>query len=246
MKAVLGTTQSATESTVTAEEFERELLPNLPALMGVANRLARSRSEAEDLLQDTCVKAFRSRDQYRPGTNLRAWLIAILRNTFLNGYRRRALERRTLEAPEASPLTSGWIGASTLRALRDPSSDALEPLLERPLLDAIDALPPDFRVVVLLADVEELSYREIADSLGCPIGTVMSRLHRARRILRSRLVEHARALGLAGADDVETRPALTEPATRDTPQAQPGGSPDAEAVAAPVNLERYRSGKGAR
>jgi hypothetical protein len=111
-------------------------------------------------------------------------------------------------------------------------------------LDAIDALPPDFRVVVLLADVEELSYREIADNLGCPIGTVMSRLHRARRILRSRLVEHARALGLAGADDVETRPALTEPATRDAAHAD--GSPDADAVAAPVNLERYRSGKGAR
>jgi len=211
---------------VAAREFERELLPNLPALLAVANRLTRSRAEAEDLLQDTCVKAFRSRDQYRPGTNLRGWLLAILRNTFLNGYRRRSLERRTLEGPDAGALAAGWIGAASLRALRDPDSGGLDGVLERPLLDAIDELPADFRMVVLLADVEELSYREIADTLGCPIGTVMSRLHRARRVLRARLIEHARSLGIA-------------------PDEDSAGASEGDDGEEPINLGRYRAKKEA-
>lgn len=204
-----------------AEEFERELRPNLPALMAVAKRLTRSSAEAEDLLQDTCIKAFRSRHQYRPGTNLRGWLMAILRNTFLNGYRRRALERRTLEGPDAETLSVGWVGAATLHSLRNPESGALQHALERPLLRAIDELPPDFRMVVLLADVEELSYREIANQLGCPIGTVMSRLHRARRQLRTQLLEHASALGIVPAGHA---------AASDSPET-------------PVSLRRYRAKK---
>lgn len=177
-------------------EFQAEFLPNVPALMAVAHRLTGTRSEAEDLVQDTLLKAFRSRKQYRAGTNPRAWLLAILRNTFLNGYRRKNLERKVFDGPDADALASGWIGASSLRAMRDPHSGALHRLLEGPLLAAIDELPPEFKMTVMLADIEELSYREIAESMSCPIGTVMSRLHRGRRWLRAQLVEQARALGL--------------------------------------------------
>ena len=196
--------------------------------MAVATRLTGSRAAAEDLVQDTLLKAFRSRKQYRAGTNPRAWLLAILRNTFLNGYRRRNLERRVFDGPDAAALAPGWIGASSLRAMRDPHSGALHQLLEAPLLSAIDELPEEFRMTVLLADIEEMSYREIAETMGCPIGTVMSRLHRGRRWLRTRLLEHADALGLV----------VDEPA-EDSAKGEPSKQ------AAPVELSRYRQKKGA-
>jgi len=212
---------------VSPAEFEAEFLPNAASLLAVANRLTGTRSEAEDLVQDTLLKAFRSRQQYRAGTNPRAWLLAILRNTFLNGYRRRNLERKVFDGPDADALASGWVGASSLRAMRDPHSGALHRLLEAPLLSAIDELPPEFKMTVMLADIEELSYREIAQSMNCPIGTVMSRLHRGRRWLRAQLLEHARALGLSG--DEEATSALTGSAPSSAPLAQ-----------APVELEQYR------
>ncbi len=203
-------------------DFEAEFLPNLPALMAVATRLTGARSEAEDLVQDTLLKAYRSRKQYRIGTNPRAWLLAILRNTFLNGYRRRSLERRVFDGPDADALAPGWIGASSLQAMRDPHSGALHRLLEAPLMAAIDELPPEFKMTVQLADIEEMSYREIAESMECPIGTVMSRLHRGRRWLRGRLLEQAATLGLI----------------EDEPSAEPSQLP------APVELKHYRQKKG--
>jgi RNA polymerase sigma-70 factor, ECF subfamily len=139
---------------VSPAEFEAEFLPNAASLLAVANRLTGTRSEAEDLVQDTLLKAFRSRQQYRVGTNPRAWLLAILRNTFLNGYRRRNLERKVFDGPDADALASGWVGASSLRAMRDPQAGALHQLLEAPLLSAIDELPPEFKMTVLLADID--------------------------------------------------------------------------------------------
>jgi len=164
--------------------------------MAVACRLAKNRAEGEDLVQDTLVKALRARTQYEAGTNLKAWLLKILKNTFINRYRRSGLERNVLEGPDADPLADGWIGAATLRSMRDPEGQALRPVLEREIGAALDTLPEEFRMVVMLADVEELSYREIADLVGCPIGTVMSRLHRGRRLLKTHLLEQARVMGL--------------------------------------------------
>lgn len=210
----------------TAARFEAEFIPSLPALLAVAARLTGTRAEAEDLVQDTLLKAYRSRKQYRTGTNPRAWLMAILRNTFLNGYRRRNLERRVFDGPDADALAPGWVGASSLRAIRDQHSGALHHLLEAPLLEAIDELPPEFKMTVQLADIEELSYKEIADSMSCPIGTVMSRLHRGRRWLRARLLSEAQAIGLVD-DSAPEKPAA----------ATPGSSP--------VQLDRYRRKKGA-
>jgi len=195
------------------EEFERAILGHAPNLLAVACRLARSRHDAEDLVQDTLVKDIRAKDQYESGTNLKAWLLKILKNTFINRYRRSGLERAVFDGPSADPLADGWIGTSTLRAMRDPEGQALQPVLEREIVAALDTLPEEFRLIVVLADVEELSYKEIADLVGCPIGTVMSRLHRGRRLLKSRLVEQARALGLVAEEPAEPAPQVEAPVT---------------------------------
>jgi RNA polymerase sigma-70 factor, ECF subfamily len=204
--------------------FERDALTHLPSLLAVGTRLTRNATEGEDLVQDTLVKAMRAKGQFEPGTNLKAWLLRILTNTFINRYRRGSLERSVVEGADADPLWDGWMSTASMEAVRDPESTALRPMLEAEIRDALAELPEDFRLVVVLADVEELSYREISDILGCPIGTVMSRLHRGRRILKMRLIDHARDMGIipdtAGTDATQARP---------EPQ--------------PVSLNQYRSRK---
>ena len=178
------------------DSFEVEMLGHLDALYGVSCRMTKSTAEAEDLVQDTVVKAMRARDQFTPGTNLKAWLLRILTNTFINRYRRGGLERDLFEGPDADSLTDGWVGANTMRAMRDPETQALSPLVEAEVQRALDDLPDEFRLAVVLSDIEELSYKEIADVMGCPIGTVMSRLHRGRAILKKSLLEQAKLLGI--------------------------------------------------
>ncbi len=194
MVSLTATRDPRTESDI--ERFEVEALEHLPALMAVSRRLTRNQAEAEDLVQDTFVKAIRAREQYQAGTNLRAWLLRILKNTFINRYHRRNVERNALSASVPDPVSDGWLSQASLAAMRDPEATALQPALERELGRCIDQLPEDFRLVVLLTDVQGFSYKETADILGCPIGTVMSRLHRARRLLKSALLHHARDLGL--------------------------------------------------
>jgi len=178
------------------DSFEVELLGHLDTLYGVSCRMTRSTAEAEDLVQDTVVKAMRARDQFTPGTNLKAWLLRILTNTFINRYRRGGLERDLFDGPDADSLTDGWVGANTMRAMRDPETQALSPLVEAEVQRALDELPAEFRLAVVLSDVEELSYKEIAEAMGCPIGTVMSRLHRGRKMLQKSLREQAVAMGI--------------------------------------------------
>ena len=125
----------------------------------------------------------------------------ILTNTFINKYRRGGLERSVLEGPDADPLADGWVSASTMRQLRDPETIALLPIVEGEVRRALDALPPEFRLAVVLADVEEFSYEEIADIMGCPIGTVMSRLHRGRKLLQKSLYAHALAMGIVKGEE---------------------------------------------
>lgn len=194
-------------SVPSVDSFEVEMLGHLDTLYGVSCRMTRSTAEAEDLVQDTVVKAMRAKDQFQPGTNLKAWLLRILTNTFINRYRRGGLERDLFDGPDADSLTDGWIGANTMRAMRDPETQALSPLVEAEVQRALDELPDEFRLAVVLSDVEELSYKEIADAMGCPIGTVMSRLHRGRRMLQKTLREHAIAMGILseGANDARSR-----------------------------------------
>lgn len=178
------------------DAFEVEMLGHLDTLYAVSCRMTRSTTEAEDLVQDTIVKAMRARDQFEPGSNLKAWLLRIMTNTFINRYRRGGLERDLIDGPDADSLTEGWVGATTLRGMRDPETAALAPLVEAEVARALDELPDEFRIAVVLSDIEELSYKEIADAMGCPIGTVMSRLHRGRKMLQTKLRDHAIAIGI--------------------------------------------------
>lgn len=183
-------------TTALRASFEEEALSHLDALYGAALRLTRSPSDAEDLVQDTFVKAYRFYDKFESGTNLKAWLFRIQTNTFINRYRRKTRERAALGGKSGAAVGDGVMSRETMRALRDPSRLADRPLISAEITKALDELPEDYRMVVLLSDVEELAYREIAEILGCPIGTVMSRLHRARKMLRTTLVEQAVALGI--------------------------------------------------
>ena len=182
-----------------SDPFSEEALTHLDAMYGVACKLTRNPTEAEDLVQDAFVKAMRARHQFHAGTNLKAWLFRILTNTFINKYRRGGLERSVFDGPDADPLADGWVSASTMRQLRDPETLALMPLVEGEIQRALDALPPEFRLAVVLCDLEEFSYKEAAGILGVPIGTVMSRLSRGRRFLRERLAGMAQSFGIGRA-----------------------------------------------
>lgn len=183
------------------DPFSEEALTHLDAMYGVACKLTRNPTDAEDLVQDAFVKAMRAREQFHAGTNLKAWLFRILTNTFINKYRRGGLERSVLDGPDADPLADGWVSASTMRQLRDPEMLALMPIVEGEIQVALDALPAEFRLAVVLCDVEEFSYEEIAQIMGCPIGTVMSRLHRGRKLLQRALYNHALALGIVKGEE---------------------------------------------
>lgn len=176
--------------------FETDALSHAQSLYSVAVRMTGRPSDAEDLVQDTLLKALRARHQFTEGTNLRAWLLRILTNTYINRYKRGVLERSLLGAESLDPVSDQWTGNASLRALREPLAQAERSMLETEIQSALMELPEDFRLAVLLVDVQELSYKEAADALGCPIGTVMSRLHRGRRILKNRLASQAQALGL--------------------------------------------------
>jgi RNA polymerase sigma-70 factor (ECF subfamily) len=190
------TTADAATSRRGRDDFERDALAHLDALYATALRLTRSPADADDLVQDTFMKAHRFRAHFEAGTNLKAWLFKILTNTFINKYRRATREREVLDDAGQGPVGEGVMSHAAMRALVDPQGVALEPLVAAEIERALDQLPDDYRTMVLLADVEELSYKEIADVVGCPIGTVMSRLHRARKQLQEHLYEHAVRAGI--------------------------------------------------
>jgi RNA polymerase sigma-70 factor (ECF subfamily) len=168
------------------EGFEREALVHLDAVYRTALRLAGDPTDAQDLVQETMLKAFRAWRQYRPGTNAKAWLLTILRNTFVNQYRRRKLRPASVDVGEIEPFT-------VFREVQDadPERTFFDRLVDDDVLRAIDGLPEDFREVLVLSDVEGLTYAEIAHAIGAPVGTVKSRLFRARQILQRELYDYA-------------------------------------------------------
>lgn len=183
-----------------ADPFETEALAFLDALYRTGLRMTRSEAEAEDLVQETYIKAFRHRDQFTPGTNLKAWLFRILTNTFINQYRRKAARPETTELDdvEESILYRHMRNVSPGSSSPDPEAELIDNTLSSEVKEALEALPEKFRTTVLL-DVEGFSYKEIAQLLDIPIGTVMSRLHRGRKFLQKRLYDVARDRGIVAA-----------------------------------------------
>lgn len=182
-----------------ADAFEAEALSYLDALYRTGLRMTRSEADAEDLVQETYIRAFRHRDQFTPGTNLRAWLFRILTNTFINSYRKKSTQPETteLDAIEETTLYRRMSDVASSTS-SEPERLVVDNMLDTEVTQALDELPERFRSVVVL-DVEGFSYREIAEMLEIPIGTVMSRLHRARRSLQRRLYDLARERGIAAA-----------------------------------------------
>jgi RNA polymerase sigma-70 factor, ECF subfamily len=172
----------------TQDDFEREVMPHLQSLYGVAMRMTKSESDAEDLVQDAILRAYRFWDGFESGTNARAWLMRIMTNLFRNRYRERAREQEILGEAEASTANVGQFQGS---APRDAESALFGRMLSRDVEKALALLPPEFRLPVILADLEDLSYKEIADIMECPAGTVMSRLYRGRRMLQKMLSDYA-------------------------------------------------------
>jgi len=171
-------------------------------LYGYALYLTRNRTEAEELTQESMLKAVAAFAQYQTGTNCRAWLFRILHNTWLNKLRKRHVEIELSDAT-ALDLEQREDSRAFVRSNASPEESLVSQMSRTRVREAVDSLPPDFRSVVVLADLEEFAYREIADILSIPIGTVMSRLHRGRRLLRVRLMDMALELGLVEREPAE-------------------------------------------
>ncbi len=172
------------------QAFEVEVMPHVHTLFGAALRLTRSSSDAEDLVQETYLKAFRSYEQFEMGTNSKAWLFRILTNTFINKYRRKVKEREIIDGESRAPTVFASID---IRAKGDmnPENIVADRGLSDEVLGALHRVPVDFRVVVILSDIYSFSYKEIAEMVAIPIGTVMSRLFRGRRLMQEQLFDYA-------------------------------------------------------
>jgi len=192
------TTDAAPEESTEARvaRFERDAMQYLDQLYGAAMRMTRNPADAEDLVQETYLKAFAAFTSFTDGTNLKAWLFRILTNTYINIYRKKQRQPYQTGTDDLSDWQIAEAESHTSRGLRSAEAEALDRLADTDVVEALAAVPEDFRMAVYLADVEGFSYKEIAEIMDTPVGTVMSRLHRGRKLLRELLEDYAVERGL--------------------------------------------------
>jgi RNA polymerase sigma-70 factor, ECF subfamily len=184
------------QNDLTRDEFQELALKHIDPLYSAALRLTKNERDAEDLVQDTFLRAYRFFDKFERGTNMKAWLFKILTNTFINRYRRSVKERNIVEGSERDAVHERFVSRDAQEYAANPEQYFFDRLLSDDVLKAVDSLPIDFRMVVILADLAGLSYKETADLLGVPLGTVMSRLYRGRRLLQKALASYAVVSGV--------------------------------------------------
>ena len=171
--------------------FEAAAMPFVDSLYNTAYRMTRNAEDAEDLVQETYLKAYRYYDKFEEGTNFKAWLFKIMKNTFINNYRRQQALPPQSDFAEIEDAFENQLADDVTRRSKNPEDELLEGVMDEDVQRALDALPEDYRMVVTLADLEGFSYKEIADILEIPLGTVMSRLHRGRKQLEKLLYDFA-------------------------------------------------------
>lgn len=194
--AVTGGTETPTDDAALRERFERDVLPLLPNLYAAALRMTRNPADAEDLVQDTYLRAFRGFSGFKEGTNLKAWLYRILTNSFINTYRKKQRQPQTVEGPDDLDEWYLFDKLGGRNVELSAETEVLDKIPDEAVKGALESLPENFRLPVLLADVEGFSYKEIAEIMDTPIGTVMSRLHRGRKALQKALWDTAKERGL--------------------------------------------------
>ena len=177
------------------ERFERDASPLRDALYAAALRLTRNPDDASDPVQETVERAYKAFHQFKPGTNLKAWLFRIQTNNYINNYRKKQRQPLQSSADDVEDWQMAQAESHTSTGLRSAEAEALDQLPDGDIKEAMASIPEDFRLAVYYADVEGFAYKEIAEIMGTPVGTVMSRLHRGRRLLRDQLTEYARERG---------------------------------------------------
>lgn len=179
-----------------AFDFETEALSYMNQLYAAALRMTRHGADAEDLVQETYAKAFAAQDKFTPGTNLKAWLYRIQTNAFINTYRKKQRQPKLSDAEQVEDWQIAAAAEHTSTGLASAEQEALDQISDTQVKEALSELPDDFRMAVFLSDVEGFAYKEIADIMDTPVGTVMSRLHRGRKLLRDKLREYAAERGI--------------------------------------------------
>jgi RNA polymerase sigma-70 factor (ECF subfamily) len=176
-------------------DFEKAAMPFVDSLYNTAYRMTRNAQDAEDLVQETYLKAYKYYDKFKEGTNFKAWLFKILKNTFINSYRKKQLEPVKSDFADIEGTFESQVSDEVTNRAKDPEEEFLEDVLDEDVQQALEDLPDDYRMAVILADLEGFSYKEIAEILEVPLGTVMSRLYRGRKLLEEEMLRYAREHG---------------------------------------------------